>query len=657
MKLLRIFILSAAILLSTMAVSSAPRVLATAPARPSPQSPTSGALQTNYTPTLKWSNTLADHYEVVVSEDPGFSTTVEDDAFVTATSQTLGTTLDPATTYYWRVQAFSAAAETLGWSATANFRTAVLPPNLIAPADSTILVNNRPTFQWSTVANATGYNLQVSTTSLFSSTLVNVSVSYVYTQFTLTSDLPANATLYWRVRTLSSTYGPSAWSPGPIGNYFTITHTALQPSTPTLLQPVTNKLTFDTTPRLVWRPVTIPSATTFSSYEVQITTDSTFAGMDPLTIVCSPPTCIDDTSVTSQVVDTTTNTSYFDVPDPADALNPATTYYWRVRGINTDGVNSYNGDWSTINILKTTFMPVTLNTPADSTTLSFNRPQFSWTDPNTMPHTGYYRIQVSAYKNFSTLILDTYALTNPWTSNKVLPSNMTLYWRVAIWASQYAPSLWSPGPIGNYYTMVTANPPGVPILKLPASGALTTNLTPTFRWSIVNLPLTTTFGNYTIEVSTSTATNPDGSFATTVISDSSAINQYDPEFTPGSALSSATRYFWHVQACNTVPQCSAWSSMFTLRTAVDPPTLSTYSGGALTLPLDWNDVPFASGYTVQISMSPSFSTVIVNVPVTPSQYNLPSSSLPAHGTFYWRVRTNNPYFGPSMWSAVDSFTK
>ncbi len=674
MKYLKILAFSLIFFLTTVAASSAP-MPSVALAVPAPTSPANGTLfiyfpggptpPPSLTPvpiTLSWSNTSADHYEVWVSTEPGFYTTpVEDDTNVTSTSQLITSTLTPATTYYWRVRAFDASNNPSGWSGTATFRTSVLPPTLSIPNDGATLENNRPIFQWSSVANATGYNLQVSQSSLFSSTLINVSVSYTTTQYQPATALPSNVTLYWRVRTLSNSYGPSDWSQGPVGKFFTIASTALQPTTPVLVQPASGKLTTDTTPRLVWKAVTIPSATNFSYYQIQISTSNTLvtdnspdaSGFSHTGELTSP--IIDDNSVTTQVLDPATGTAYFDVPDPSEALPAGKTFYWHVRAVNTYNSNTYYSDWSSVFTLLTAYDPVALNTPADGAQLLNNRPQFSWTDPNPLPHSGYYRIQISTTPTFGSLIVDTLA-SNPWTPGRPLPANKTLYWRVRIEASPYAPTLWgSAGSLGNFFSLTTANPPSVPVLNSPASNALVTTYTPTFRWSISSLPLGTTFDHYQIQVSTGTALNPDGSFVTTVIDDGSATNQYDPEFTPGSSFNPSTRYYWHVMACNSTNQCSNWSPMWTFRSPIDAPTLNTYSGNSLTIPFTWSAVPLASGYQIQIARTSNFSNIAINTNTTTVQF-VGGGGLP-NGTYYWRVRALNPVFGPGIWSASDFFTK
>jgi hypothetical protein len=68
-----------------------------------------------------------------------------------------------------------------------------------------------PVLDWDAVGGAEGYNIQISTSSSFSSTLVNTSTTT--DSFTPSSNLPAHKTIYWRVRTTGAN-GPSSWTTG-----------------------------------------------------------------------------------------------------------------------------------------------------------------------------------------------------------------------------------------------------------------------------------------------------------------------------------------------------------------------------------------------------------------------------------------------------------
>jgi hypothetical protein len=82
-------------------------------------------------------------------------------------------------------------------------------PQLLSPTDSArFSVGQSITFDWSDVSNAASYTIQISTSSSFTSTVVNQTVPA--SQFA-TSSLP-KADLFWRVRANDAAGNPGAWS-------------------------------------------------------------------------------------------------------------------------------------------------------------------------------------------------------------------------------------------------------------------------------------------------------------------------------------------------------------------------------------------------------------------------------------------------------------
>lgn len=125
---------------------------------------------------------------------------------------------------------------------------------------------------------------------------------------------------------------------------------------------------------------------------------------------------------------------------------------------------------------------------------------------------------------------------------------------------------------------------------------------------------------------------------------------------PMASLTSNTKYYWRVASFNAYNQTQGWTAARTFRVAPLPPSGLTPGGGTtigtLTPTLDWGDVTGATSYTVQISTSPTFATLLKNVTVSSSTYTL-TTPLPAGKTIYWRVRTNAAN-GSSEW-AIESF--
>ena len=69
--------------------------------------------------------------------------------------------------------------------------------------------------------------------------------------------------------------------------------------------------------------------------------------------------------------------------------------------------------------------------------------------------------------------------------------------------------------------------------------------------------------------------------------------------------------------------------------------------------LDWDDVPGATAYRVQIANNPNFSAPRISNEVTTSSMEVAAGQLP-NGTYYWQVQAKAPEWGQG--SEVRSFT-
>lgn len=604
------------LLLSLISVGSAKASpAAVLVSQPVPQYPKDGVLVLTDTPTLKWSASTPagslDHYEYEVSRDAGFAVLDDSGSVVGSTQTAVGAPLPRSQTYYWRVRACDTNGDCTAW-AQAQFRVSVEAPPLSAPADGSYLSTNRDPFQWGGVLNATGYTLQISGTSNFSSILLQADVPATQTDYTPSADLPPNRLLFWRVRAKNPNYGPGPWS--DVWSF----NTANPPSTPEPIYPGDGKVTTDTSPRLKWKPITIPSGTTFDHYQVQVDDNSDFSSPE-----------IDDTSLT------TPTPPYFDV-DELSPLADATTYYWRVRACNDDGVNIFCSSWSKAFKLLTSVGPIpALNTPNDGDLLTDNRPSFDW-DNSTGANR--YTIQIARDPRFQNLVLTASPYNSQFTPGKNLPPGVTLYWRVRGEHPIYGPGLWS-----VVYSFTTANPPRQPSPLSPANGSLVHTDTPALIWSFSSTPLGTTFDYYQVQI------DDDPSFASPE-EDQNISNQFTPYFLDTDYTGPLTRmrtYNWRVRACNTDGACSDWSAVYRFRVAIEPPT-GLVCG---TPTVDWDDMPGASSYRLIISQG---GTILRNIVTTMSQANI--GALPP-GTYTCRVRVEATFslpYAPSLWS-VDTF--
>jgi hypothetical protein len=123
--------------------------------------------------------------------------------------------LEPATTYYWRVRATEPVLSpwSAKWSFTTSLGYSVIAPNLVSPEAGTSGVGLKPIFQWSAIAGADSYELLVSTDVSFATPIIIKIGAYALstTAWQCDINLDYDTTYYWKVR--ATGFGTSsAWS-------------------------------------------------------------------------------------------------------------------------------------------------------------------------------------------------------------------------------------------------------------------------------------------------------------------------------------------------------------------------------------------------------------------------------------------------------------
>ena len=379
------------------------------------------------------------------------------------------------------------------------------------------------------------------------------------------------------------------------------------PSPPNLLSPPNNSNGISITPLLDWDSV---SSATF--YHVQLSTDSNFVSniIDSLQIVLTR------------------------LQVGSGLLTNNTLYFWRVRGINSGS----NGLWSSVFRFRTIVaLPNAPNLllPTNGATNVSLTPSFDW-DSTSLAD--FYRLQaaldtefVSIRVNVTGITQSSYNLVNP-----PLQNNFRYYWRVNA-TNQAGTGPWS----GVFnFTTVLGFPPA-PVLLSPPNNSNNISLTPTLDW-VDDISVIT----YQLQLSN------DSNFASTLI-DSTGFNA-SQLMVAGGILTNISSYFWRVRTTNSFG-ISPWSETWKFSTILAPPvapTLLDPPNGATnvstTPTLDWNDVPFAETYRIQISTDSLFATFLSNIGgLTFSQYNVPGGLLQNNTTYYWRVNaTNSAGTGP-----------
>ena len=182
-------------------------------------------------------------------------------------------------------------------------------PPLVAPANDTTNQFVPVTLSWGSVAFAVSYNMQVSATSSFSSTVFEQAG---YTSDTVTVGALVNSTTYyWHVNAANGS-GTGTWA-----NAWRFTTVEAAPAAPVPATPVNGAADQGTILTVGWT-----ASTGATSYEVQIATESAFAA-----------------TVSSQTGLTADSAT-------VSGLDYGTTYYWRINATNTGGSSTWSEVWS-----------------------------------------------------------------------------------------------------------------------------------------------------------------------------------------------------------------------------------------------------------------------------------------------------------------------
>jgi hypothetical protein len=346
--------------------------------------------------TLAWNAVDgAKTYTIQVSTQADFSDVALQVADLTQTGYTLPT-LEPGTNYYWRVQASNGtvfSAWSVAWRFTTDSAGGLAAPTLLFPAHGATGTTRDVNLQWSSVAGAATYQVQVSTSAAFNVLLFDQS-GLTQTAYTV-DNLAAGTTHHWRVRA-SDGVSTSAWS--TVFDFTTQGSSSLNP--PDLLAPVDGATGVDANAvDLSWAAVT--GAT---SYHVQVSTQSSFA---------------------TQVVDLdgVVGTSL-----ALDPLAGGTAHYWRVRSEDAGTYSAWSATFDFATASSGSLEPPTLLAPQNGATgLSLSAVVLDWSDVASVAS---YHVQVSTSSTFATTVIDQSGLIASIYTASNLVASTTYYWRV-----------------------------------------------------------------------------------------------------------------------------------------------------------------------------------------------------------------------------------
>lgn len=624
------------------------------PPPPSLSSPSNGSTGVATNVTLSWNSSPgATTYRIQVSTSSTFLTTVVDSANITTTSLTPGN-LSGGTQYYWRVNATNASG-TSAYSTLFSFTTGIpVPPQpvLASPSNGATGVPTSLTLSWNASSGATSYRVQLSTSSTFSTTVVDTS-NITATSLSL-SNLAAGTLYYWRANATNSG-GTSAYSTS-----FSFTTVVSPPSSPVLVSPPNGAAGISLAPTLTWN-----ASSGATSYRVQVSINSSFS------VVFT-----DSANIT---------TTSFGLA----SLSANTSYYWRVSATNAGGTSSYSSIFSFMTLSAPS--PPVLASPANGAAGVAANPTLTW---NSSAGSTSYRIQIATDSAFSGIVSDQGGLTSTSFAATGLSTSTTYCWHVnatnsagtssfSAWfafttsaSSSIAPVYLDNAPsspwndIRSYrVTRTYTNPApvcaGSSSLRLMYSawGSLqfaqgTWNAFVNFdpaQYQSLNFALNGGPSGSTLNVR---CLNSSGGALMPPVVVSAPANTWQLKSIPFSQL--ATTTFASIEFAAPVADTCFLDNVGLALAGTLPgsPVLSSPSNGAtsvsLTPTLMWNAVTGAASYHVQVSTSSTFATTVMDSANIAST-TLSASSLASNTTYYWHVSATNSS-GTSSYSSPFSFT-
>lgn len=575
------------------------------PATPVPQSPLSNTISDSSSTVFRWGRVAtADLYRVQISTDISFASPIFDDN-VSADSL-VGVRLNAMKSYYWRVRAINPGGSS-PWSNPVLFSTQIPSPSKpipSSPSNNLTGVSLTPKITWLKARAAEQYTLQVSSTSTFSTDVLNFNVDKDTTYQVRT--LQPSLIYYWRVKALNS-IGESDWSSTLS---FRTTSGQVPQAAPVLVSPVNNATNLSENVQFNWQLVNGSTA-----YRFQLATDPEFK------VIHSDKTL--------------NNTNEVNI----DNVVLSQTYFWRVSAINSSG----EGSWSApFRFSTTTVSPLTpqLLSPQDSSMVSLPL-TLQW---QKVVGAEDYVVQYSTIATFQSAETSTITAQNSLMVSN-LQASQRYFWRVRA-RNLIGISDWS-----SIKTFITA--PAAPeqvVLATPQTGLLNVPLTTTIRW------MTTAGANkYRLQLS------QNADFRESLFTDILV----DTTFQTISRLNGGERYYWRVSAINNGGQ-GIWSEVRSFVTVPPIPLTPTLLFPASTLNfikkpdrLSWTNTGLVDTYDLQLSknqeMDSALAEFIINGSTSIPSFDLTIlQELESNMIYYWRVRSKNST-GISSWSDIFVF--
>ncbi|MBO6620975.1 MAG: T9SS type A sorting domain-containing protein [Balneola sp.] len=573
--------------------------ISTKPLTPELVSPVNGEQNTSLNPTLDWKNAVgADSYDVQISDNGSFSSSLLDTAGVLSDNlSVMG--LSGSTTHYWRVRSVNSSG-TSNWTSAWSFRTQdPIPesPVLTSPSHNATDQPLTTIVRWNSVTYATNYRVELSSDSLFSTTLLDSTTSNSQTSMLL-PDLDYDIKYFWRVYASNAT-GESAASSS---RGFT-TEDGL-PDVPQLTSPLNNATDLDTLVSFQWN-----ASNDAEAYEIQVATDSEF------------------------------NIIFFE-----DSLSATTvenikfefssTYYWRVRAVNSVGESAWtSGRTFTVREQEPEIPQLLL--PADDKVDVDTLTTFVW---NNADRASSYTLEISTDSLFGSFFLEEIT-TDTLKNVGGMEFQEEYFWRVK---SSNSASESEYSTVSSF--TVKAEDASVPELLSPANNGEDIALSPEFVWS-------TAQGAIKYEFQLSIVLDFSSLTENQTLTDTTLSLSFDLDY--------ETQYYWRIRGIG-VSDTSDWSPVFNFKTIVDKPqapVLVSPEDGSVDLDITsifkWTSVKNAESYTLQLSETSDFTTMFFESTLTDTMET--AGEFDYQSVYYWRVKASNST-GDSEYSTTFSFT-
>jgi hypothetical protein len=358
---------------------------------PSLVSPENGGLTNDNTPDFSWDTIGASRYELLVDEDPSFSSPLIHEDKITDTAYTSLVELQDGE-YWWRVAAYDAGDHLLGWSDQYSFTVDTRAPGCPVPSepqDGAVLQTLDVTFRWTEPEHGVKYDIVIDDEDNFSTPYVDV--TYRLTDNSYERTFERNGKYYWRVRARDQAGNMSEWS----GTFVLIVRAP--PQAPALSSPENGAPTKENTPTLKWR------GGNGDNYRLLVGTDPDFSS-PALDVLLAP-------SVTSYKV------------EGENAL-PDGYYYWKVAAVVGSDENSSDVWVFTVDTAPP--QAPALRSPRDGTETDDSTPTFEWSPS---PEAENYRLLVGTDAELSSPEIDVWLAGTTYTPATGLPAG-DYYWKV-----------------------------------------------------------------------------------------------------------------------------------------------------------------------------------------------------------------------------------